>query len=105
MGVNSSKEEKFNNFWMHWHKRRVSLKKKAKIIFSDKNTNYWKFFKKLRYTQVKEIIHFTPSAILIIDDDVFIFSYEDKLTCVHISTKSIAVSFSQFFDDLWKITK
>ncbi len=30
MGVNSSKEEKFNNFWMHWHKHRVSLKKKQK---------------------------------------------------------------------------
>ena len=105
MGVNSSKEEKFNNFWMHWHNHRVSLKKKVKIIFSDKNTKYWRFFKKLKFTEVKEILHFTPSAILIIDNEVFIFSYEDKFTCIHILTKSIASSFSQFFDDLWKISK
>lgn len=101
MGVTSKKDVEFNNFWRFWHLERVKLRKKAEIIFSDKNTDYWRFYKKLKYTKVKEILHFTPSAILIIDYNLFIFSYEEELTCIHIKSKSISDSFSQFFDGLW----
>jgi len=31
MGVRSSKDVKFNNFWRAWHRRRVKLKKKANL--------------------------------------------------------------------------
>ena len=105
MGVRSSKNVKYNNFWRNWHRKRVQLKKKAQILFSDKDTEYWNFFKKLKYTEVKEITHFTPSAIMIIDDNVFIFSYEEEFTCIHIISESITISFSEFFNDLWKIAK
>jgi len=105
MGVTSKKEIKYNNFWRHWHNERVRLKKRAEIIFSDRNTDYWKFYKKLSYTKVKEILSFTPSAILLIDENIFIFSYEEKLTCIHIKSLSISDSFSQFFDGLWKVAK
>lgn len=105
MGVRSSKDEKYNNFWRNWHRKRVGLHKKALILFSDKNTEYWKFFKKLRYTQVKEILHFSPSAIMIVDKNTFIFSYEKELTCIHIFSEPITKSFSNFFDDLWKLPK
>jgi sugar-specific transcriptional regulator TrmB len=105
MGVNSSKDEKYNNFWRHWHEQRTKLKKQAQILFSDKNTEYWKFFKKLKYTKVKEIIQLTPSAIMIIDEQAFLFSYENELTCIHIISKAIATSLSNFFDDLWKVGK
>ncbi|MBS3072074.1 hypothetical protein J4408_03720 [Candidatus Pacearchaeota archaeon] len=104
MGVTSGKDIKFNNFWRTWHRERVALKKKAKIIFSDRDTDYWRFFKKLKYTEVREILHLTPSAILIIDEEIFIFSYEEDLTCIHINFKSITKSFSEFFDDLWKVS-
>jgi sugar-specific transcriptional regulator TrmB len=105
MGVRSSKDERFNNFWRSWHRDRSSSKKKALVLFSDKKTEYWDFFKNLNHTEVRSIIHFTPSAILIIDNEAFIFSYEDQLKCIHISSKSISSSFSTFFDDLWKISK
>lgn len=105
MGVRSSKNVKYNNFWRNWHRRRVQLGKKAKIIFSDKNTEYWIFFRKLKYTKVKEIDNFTPSAIMIIDNNIFIFSYEEDFTCVHIISDSVTTSFSEFFNDLWKIAK
>jgi sugar-specific transcriptional regulator TrmB len=105
MGVRSSKDEKYNNFWMNWHRKRTSLKKEAKLLFSDKNTDYWKFFKELRYTEVKELLHLSPSAIMIIDTDSFIFSYDKDLTCIHIQSDQISQSLSNFFDDLWKIAK
>jgi len=105
MGVTSKKEVKYNNFWRLWHIERVRMKKKAEIIFSDRDTDYWKFYKKLSYTKVKEILSFTPSAILLIGEDIFIFSYEEDLTCIHIKSSSISDSFSQFFDGLWKVAK
>jgi sugar-specific transcriptional regulator TrmB len=105
MGVVSSKDEKYNNFWRNWHRERIKSKKKAKILFSDKNTDYWKFFKKLSYTNVRAIEHFTPSAIMIIDDETFIFSYEKEFICIHIFSNQITTSFSEFFNDLWKIAE
>ncbi len=105
MGITSSKNVRYNNFWRGWHKERIGLRKKAKMIFSDRNTDYWKFFNKLGYTEVREISHLTPSAVMIIDDNVFIFSYGDEITCIHIASESISTSFSLFFDDLWKIAK
>lgn len=105
MGVTSKKDVKFNNFWKEWHKERVKLKKPAQMIFSDKNTEYWRFYKKLKHTKIKEILHFTPSAITIIDNNVFIHSYEEQLTTIHVLSDAIATSFSNFFNDLWQQAK
>jgi sugar-specific transcriptional regulator TrmB len=105
MGVRSSKDEKFNNFWMNWHRRRVELKKEARIIFSDKGSAYWKFFKSIKHTEIKELLHLSPSAIMIIGDNTFIFSYEKDLTCIHIKSLAISSSFLGFFEDLWKLAK
>jgi len=104
MGVRSSKNIKFNNFWKKWHKERVRLKKEALMLFSDRKTEYWTFYKKLKYTKVREMISFTPSAITVLDENVFIFSYEKELVCIHIVSKSISRSFSEFFDGLWSVS-
>jgi len=105
MGVTSKKDEKYNNFWMNWHRERIKLKKKAKILFSERNNEYWDFFRKSPYTELKEMLHFTPSAIMMIDDNSFIYSYDEEFTCIHILSKPISDSFSSFFDDLWAISK
>jgi len=104
MGVRSSKDIKFNNFWKRWHNHRVLLKKNAKIIFCDKGTEYWAFFKKMKYTEVKEVLSFSPSSIMIIDEQAFIFSYgEEEFTCISIQSKKIAESLSNMFDGLWML--
>ncbi|MBU1246310.1 MAG: helix-turn-helix domain-containing protein [Nanoarchaeota archaeon] len=105
MGIRSSKDEKFNNFWKKWHKRRLQLKKKAFILFSDKNTPYWEYFKKIKYTEVREITTFSPSAVMIINNNSFIFSYEEEFTCIHIVSEQTAKSFESFFDSLWIFAK
>jgi len=105
MGLNSSKDERYNNFWRGWHRKRVSLKKEAQIIFSDKNTEYLDFFKSLSHTKIKYILHFSPSAIMIVDNNILIFSYGEEITCIHIISEPIKKSFLNFFDDLWKIAE
>jgi len=105
MGIKSSKKEEYNNFWRAWHRKRVELKREAKMLFSDRNTEYWKFFKKLKHTKVKELLHLSPSAIMIIDNNSFLFSYEKEFTCIHILSDSVSSSLSNFFNDLWRIAK
>jgi len=105
MGIRSSKDEKFNRFWINWHKKRIELKKEAKMIFSDEGGDYLKFFKKLKFTKVKKLLHLSPSAIMILDNNTFIFSYEKELTCIHMNSESITKSMLNFFNDLWKISK
>jgi len=101
MGVRSPKDESFNNFWKNWHRKRIELKKNAKMLFSDKGTEYENFYKKLEHTEVRETLTVSPSAIIIIDDESFIFSYEEEFTCIHIKSKAISKSFKSFFDSLW----
>jgi sugar-specific transcriptional regulator TrmB len=104
MGVRSSKNVKFNNFWKNWHRQRVLLKKKALMLFSDKNTEYWDFYTKMPYTELKAISSISPSAVMIIDNNCFLFSYDEELTCIHIVSDSIAKSFEGFFDGLWNVS-
>jgi|SRR3989344_4473884 len=103
MGVRSFKDKKFNIFWQHWHKERVRLKKQAQLIFSDRNTDYWKFFKKLNYTKIRSVKELSPSAIMVVGDNSFIFSYDEEFTCIHVRSQAIAKSFSSFFEGLWGI--
>lgn len=104
MGVRSSKETRFNTFWQHWHNERVALRRKAKLLFSDKGSKYWKFFDELKFTSVRVIEKMSPSAIMIIDKHSFIFTYENnEMSCIHSTSDSVARSFESFFDSLWKI--
>ena len=105
IGLISSKNEVYNNFWRNWHREGCKLKNEASLIFSDKNTEYCKFFKELSYTQVRYLIHFNPFAIMIIDESTFIFSYEKDFTCIQINSGAITNSLANFFDDLWKIAE
>jgi len=105
MGIRSSKNIKFNAFWLRWHKERIKLKKEAKILFSDRNTDYWRNFKKMKLTTTKSIETVSPSAIMVIGEHSFIFSYEEEFTCIHIISKQTANSFNSFFESVWKIAK
>ncbi|MBI2668349.1 hypothetical protein HYX14_00755 [Candidatus Woesearchaeota archaeon] len=105
MGVRSSKSRKFNIFWQHWHKERIVLKKNARMLFTDRDTEYWNFFKDLKFTEIRSTPSLSPSAIMIIDDHSFIFSYDQEFTCIHIRSPAIAKSFSSFFEGLWNIGK
>ncbi|MCD4759848.1 hypothetical protein K8R33_03095 [archaeon] len=105
MGIRSSKNRKFNAFWLRWHKKRIKLRREVRALFSDRNTTYWKEFKKMKFTTTKSLETLSPSAIMIIGNHSFIFSYEEEFTCIHIISKQTANSFNSFFNSLWKIAK
>lgn len=105
MGIRSSKNKMFNTFWLHWHAERSQQQKKAQVLFTDRNTAYWQSFKQMNYTNTRSITSLSPSAIMIIDNHSFIFSYDEEFTCINILSPAIAKSFSSFFDSLWVIAQ
>lgn len=105
MGIISHKKEQYNLLWQRWHKDRINKKIICKAIFSDKNTDYFKAFKKMRFTEIKVLTGITPSAIDIIGKRVLIFTYGEEPSCLSIKNKEIALSFTSFFEALWKIAK
>ena len=105
MGIISHKKEQYNLLWQRWHKERIKRKIVCKAIFSDKNTDYFKLFKKMKFTEVKVLRGITPSAIDIIGKRVLIFTYGEEASCLSIKNPEIAQSFKTFFETMWKIAK
>lgn len=105
MGIRSSKEERFNLLWQRWHIERVNKKIICKAIFSDKDTEYYNTFKKMKFAEIRVLKGVTPSAIDVIKDKVLIFTYGEEPSCLVIQNIEIADSFKSFFDALWKIAK
>ena len=105
MGIISSKSETYNILWQKWHKKRIQRKIKCKAIFSDKGTDYYKVFKRMKHTEVKVLGGITPSAIDIMGNRVLIFTYGEEPSCLSITNEEIAKSFTTFFNTMWRIAK
>lgn len=105
MGIISSKLEQYNLLWQRWHQERIKKKIICKVIFSDKGTDYYKVFKKMKFTEVRVFKGITPAAIDIMKDKVLIFTYGEKPSCLFIKNSEIAKSFTTFFYNLWNMTK
>jgi len=105
MGIISHKKEQYNLLWQRWHKERINKKIICKAIFSDKNTDYFKLFKKMKFTEIKVLQGITPSAIDVMGKRVLIFTYGEEASCLSIKNPEIAQSFKTFFETMWKIAK
>ncbi|MBR9706468.1 hypothetical protein GOV14_05510 [Candidatus Pacearchaeota archaeon] len=105
MGIISQKPETFNLMWPKWHEQRIKKKINCKLLFSEKHTQYYKELKKMKYTKVKTIAGLTPSAIDIMGDHAFIFTFGDTPSCLSIKHPEIVQSFKTFFNNLWDLAK
>jgi len=105
MGIISHKKSQYNLLWQRWHNQRIKNKLSCRAIFSDKNTEYYKAFKKMKLIQVKVLRGITPSAIDIMGNRVLIFTYGEEASCLSIKNPEIAQSFKTFFETMWKIAK
>lgn len=105
MGVRSTKEKQYNILWKSWHEVRIKKKITCRMIFSEKDAEYYRHFKKMKNTKVKVLQGITPSAIDIMGRTVLIFTYGNEPSCLLIKNKEIAESFKTFFNTLWDIAK
>ena len=105
MGISEKKSDKLNEFWLKFTKDRVEKKIKARHIYSERGT-YFKEFKKVTYTEHRVLEGITPVTVDIFGDEiVLLLNYEEPITCILIYDKNTAISFKNFFEQLWKIAK
>ncbi len=105
IGIFSKRSKQFNIFWPKWHKERIRRKIKCKLIFSERNTDYYRIFKKMKYTEIKVIEGLTPAAVDVIGERVLIFTHGKEPCCLSVKHPEIVQSFKTFFESLWKIAK
>lgn len=82
--------------------KRIKRKIKCKILFSEKNTPYYRLFKKMKYTEIKIIQGLTPAAVDVMGQRVLIFTHGINPSCLSIKHPEIVQSFTTFFNTLWK---
>lgn len=105
MGVFSKRNQRFNFFWPKWHRQRIRKKIRCRLIFSEKDTPYYKIYKKMKYTEVRVIKGVTPAAVDIIGERVLILTHGEPPSCLSIKHPEIVQSFKTFFDSLWGVAK
>lgn len=105
MGVTAMKSKTFNIIWQKWHKKRIKKKIKCKIIFTEKNTDYYNLFKKMKYTEVKVMTGIAPAATDVMGDRVLLLTHGKEPSCLTTKHPEIAQSFTTFFYNLWKQAK
>lgn len=103
MGITSSKGEQYNILWQRWHQERMHKKIFCKLLFSDRNTEYYINLKKLRFTEIRVLKGITPAALDIMKSRVLLFTYGEEPSCLSIKNSEIAQSFRSFFYNLWEI--
>jgi hypothetical protein len=105
MGVTGKKSEKFNLLWQKWHKERIKRRIKCKILFTEKESEYYKIFKRMKHTEIKYIEGIAPAAADIIGDRVLLLTHGKEPSCLAIKHPEIKQSFKTFFDNLWNMAK
>ncbi len=105
MGIISTKGLAYNMLWRKWHAQRVKQKIKCKIIFSDRSTDYFRYFIKMPHTKVRVLKGITPAAVDVMGNTVLILTHGKEPSVLSITNDEIAQSFTTFFNSLWHISK
>lgn len=103
MGVSAYKKESFNRFWVYWHNKvRPKHRIKAKFIFSEKDSDYFKTLRKTPLSEVSYIPSQTPACITITGENVLIMKYTEPPSFILLNNKDVAKTFEEVFKALWK---
>lgn len=105
MGILSTKGVAYNTLWKRWHAQRVKRKIKCRIIFSDRLTDYFKYFRKMPHTKVRVFKGITPAAVDVMGNRVLILTHGKEPSVLSITNDEIVQSFTTFFNSLWNISK
>jgi sugar-specific transcriptional regulator TrmB len=105
MGIMTTKDEKYNILWKQWHQERIKKKIHCKMLFSDKKTDYFKHYTKMKFTKIKILPGVTPATLDVIGNKALIFTHGREPSVLVIENPEVAQSFRTFFTSLWKIAR
>jgi len=103
MGINLSRDTKYNIMWKHWHAARIKKGVNCRMLFSTKSSNYFKVFSKMKRTKIKILRGITPASVGIVGDQILLSTYGEEPSSLLIKHPEIVLSFKTFFESLWGI--
>jgi HTH-type transcriptional regulator, sugar sensing transcriptional regulator len=105
MGINLSRDEKYNLLWKNWHSARIKKNIPCKMLFSHKDSEFFSIFAKMKKTEVRVLEGITPASVGILKDQILLTTYGEEPSSLLIKHPEIVSSFKTFFNTLWKIAK
>ena len=105
MGVRSDKKRQFNIYWTNYLRQRAAKGIKARLIFVDKGSGYFKELSRIRLTKIAYLPSVSPAAIIVFKNNVMIYNYDEHPSCLKIVNEGIAKSFRSMFEGLWKMAE
>ncbi len=105
MGINLSRDERYNLLWKNWHHERIKKGINCRMLFSDQDSEYFKIFSKMKKTDAKILQGITPASVGIFKDQILLTTYGEEPSSLLIRHPEIVKSFVTFFENLWEIAK
>lgn len=104
LGAPKIANERWDSWFLNFHKRRIERKIKMKIIYNSDAQEYGKVREQMKFTSVKYLPNklVSPNWIDIYPDAVlFVMVLENPLAFV-VRDKELAQSFKSYFEIMWK---
>lgn len=104
LGIQSTKQKKYNLFWQQWNKINLNEKLSARYLYNDKGEHY-KVIRELPYISCKVLQETTPLTIDVFGKNaVLLLNYQAE-QFILIIDEHTAQTFTTFFNQLWKHAK
>lgn len=98
-------EEATRRFYQNYTLKRHKLKIYQKIIFNEVARGNTPAYEGSKYSECRYLEQTTPAEIYIYNNKIFLVILTKIPVAILITSKSVAESFKQYFDIMWKIAK
>ncbi len=107
LGAPKEAHEKFEPYFLDFHKRRQKKGIKLKAVYKKEAKEYAEKRKKMKNTQIKYMTENleTPMWITIYKNKTILFVVSELLLGIVIENKTISENFKEYFNLVWKISK
>ena len=105
MGINLSRDEKYNLLWKNWHQERIKKGILCKMLFPDKDSDFFKIFSRMKKTESRILKGIAPASVGILGEQILLTTYGEEPSSLLIKHPEIVKSFTTFFENLWKISR
>jgi len=107
LGAPKIANEKWEGWFLDFHKRRVSKKISMRIIYNSDAKKYGKIREKMKLTKVKYLHNnlVSPNWIDIFPDSVLFVMVLSTPIAFVVRDKELAKSFRSYFEIMWNVSK
>ena len=107
LGAPKEAHDKFEPYFLDFHKRRLKKKINLRGIYKKEAKKYAELREKMNFTQVRYFHEklISPMWVTLYNDKTILFVVGDTLLGIVIKNITIHNNFSEYFELLWKIAK